>query len=250
MSIQYTVRSCDNAELTQVDRDGFEDDISDYADQLDLQPRGGRPQNHTVLVKVCNKLPNNTQTINTDEVQLVCHYRKVAVMSLGGGKPDNSSEGEIPKDILEGMDREKSTVAQNETETGETRGSRQRRQAEGIEGEAVENRTAEIKFEDLSEKLQEKNVTNGDPEESNEILPNNDSLLNEKVSPVEEEMDQNLSNHVQSERERLAADMLDVENHYSADYNSSSIDLSLEYDDYGQEVSLLLLSCVLLYAGY
>lgn len=256
MSIRYTVRPCDSGDLQQVERDGFEDDITDYIDQLDLSPRGLRPQNHAVLARVCKKLnASNSQSANTScqaaKGQLTNHLRKV-------------SEGEIPKDVLEEIERDgKWTMAQNETEPGEKKGGRQRRQAEGnqtvISSEAsndagtgteieVENRTdtsSEINSEERSEIPSEKNGTKEELEESNEILLNYNALLNRKFSTVEpvnsEEMDENLSlNHIQLERERLTADMLD-------DNNATSLDLALEYDDYSQEVLFFCMHLTYLY---
>lgn len=272
MSIRYTVRPCDSGDLQQVDRDGFDDDISDYIDQIDPQPRGRRAQNHTVLVRVCKKLTNNnTQSVNTSsqtaEGKLQCYLRKVAVTSQGGGNPNMLSEGEIPKDILEEIERDgKYTVTQKGTEPGEKMGDRQRRQAEenwtdssevsedtgsGSGEHDMENRTdtsAEIKPVERNEMPSEKNKTKEQLEQSNEILLNSRAHLNKKFSTVvpviSEEMDENVSqNHIQSEPERLTADM-DLEYNYTASNNTTSIDFALEYDDYSQEV-LWVFFCVL-----
>ncbi|XP_044061159.1 coagulation factor VIII [Siniperca chuatsi] len=268
MSISYTVRPCDNGDLPLVDR--LEDeDISDYIDQLNPQPRGRRSQNHTVMVQVCKKpLTNsNTQSVNissqngTNGVkgQSGCQLKKVT--SVEGGKPNMVSEGEIPLDILEEIKRdEELTVSQNGTEPGGERGGRQRRQAEGnwtdvdissgasedggtgieIREQTVEIKTdtgAEVKAEERNEMSSVNNGTEGELEERNEILLKGNPLLDMKLSTVEltnsEEMDQN---HIQSERERLRADLLELE-YNTADNNTTGIDLSLEYDDYSQEVN-------------
>lgn len=270
MNIRYTVHPCDNGDLQQVDRDGFEDDISDYIDQIDQQPRGRRPQNHTVLVRVCKKLTdNNTQSVNSSiqAAERQCHLRKVAVTSQSRRNPNMVSEGEIPTDILEEIERDgKYTVAQNGTEPGEKPSDRQRRQAEenwtdsyeASEGAGsgrqreVENSTdtsAEVKPVERDEMPSEKNGTNEELKDSNEIYLNSEALLNQKFSTVEpvlsEEMDENLSqNHIQSEPERLRADMMDLEYNYTASNNTTSLDLALDYDDYS-EVSFFFLRYLL-----
>lgn len=280
MSIRYSVLYSNDED--RVDRDGIVEDISDYIDQIDLQVRSRRPENHTVLVRVCKKplADNDTQSVNassqnvtTDttgaEGQSGCWLKNVTVTSLEGGNPGMVSEGEIPQDILEKIERDGEwMVSQNGTEPGEEGSVRMRRHAEGnwtdvdissgasgnggtlvdIEEESVENRTdagAEVQAEERSEMSSVNNGTKVELEESNEILLNNDQQLNEKVSTVErdssEEMDQNFvpQNHVQSERERLTVDVLDRDYNYTTVINKTTgIDLSLEYDDYGQEVLL------------
>lgn len=256
MSVRYTVRQSEDGD--RVDRDGVEDDISDYVDQFDLQPRSRRPENCTTLVRLCKKLlaNNNTQSVNTSSQNVT---NGETVTSLDG-------DGGIPQDVLEELGRDGEwTVSQNETEPGGEGGrGRQRRQAEGnwtdvdissgasedgltgleIGGENVENRTdagAEVKAEERSKMSSVNNETKGELEESNEILPNSNPQLTELVSTVErsnsEEMDRNLIplNHIQSEPERLRAVL---EYNYTADSNNTTgIDLSLEYDDYGLEVN-------------
>ncbi|XP_070770025.1 coagulation factor VIII [Enoplosus armatus] len=262
MSIHYTVRPCDNGDLPLVDRDGYEDDISDYIDQIDLQPRGRRPQNRTILV--CKKAlaNNNTQSVNTSSQNVTndkteggpsgCQLKKVTVTSLEEGEPNMVPE--IPLDILEEIEKEEEwMVSQNGTE--EERGGRQRRQAEGnwtdvdissgasedrgteieIGEQTVENRTdtgAEGKAEERSEMSSVNNGTEGELEESNEILLNANPLLDKKVSTVEPTVDQN---HIQSEPEQLTVDLLELKYNYTADNKTTGIDLSLQYDDYSLE---------------
>ncbi|KAF3693960.1 Coagulation factor VIII Antihemophilic factor [Channa argus] len=271
MSIRYTVRPFNNEELPIVDRDCHEDHNTDFVDQIDLRLRATRPQNRTVLVQVCKKLTNNnTQSANSSSLnvtaneQLGCHLRKVVITSLGGENPNMVSEGEIPKDILEELERDgKWTVSHNRPKPIENKYGRQRRQAEGnetdfssevskdggsgaeIDGDSVENKTEtgrNIKSEQKNEMSSEKNGTKEELEEGNEILLKGNLLPNGKVAaaaPVNsEEMHENLSkNHIQSKSERLTADMLDVKYNYTAGNNIATIDLSLEYDDYDQEIN-------------
>ncbi|XP_078117549.1 coagulation factor VIII [Sander vitreus] len=262
MSIRYTVRQSDDG--NRVDHDGVEDDIADYIDQIDLQPRGRRPENRTQLVQVCKKnvANNNTQSVNTSSQN---------VTNGETGAEDQSAcrleaEEGIPQDILEDTERDGvSTVSQNGTEPGGEGGGRQRRQAEGnwtnvyissgasedggtgieVTKEAMENRTdtgAEEKAEERSEMSSVNNGTKGELEKSNEILLNSNPQLKEKVSTVDlsysGNMDQNLvkQNHIQPQPERLTVDRLKY--NYTADNNNTpAIDLSLEYDDYSQEVN-------------
>ncbi|XP_029298113.1 LOW QUALITY PROTEIN: coagulation factor VIII [Cottoperca gobio] len=270
MSIRYSVRH--SVDGDRVDRDEIEEDIFDYIDPIDLQPRGRRTENRTVLVRVCKKplANNNTQWENTSSQNVTnntteCHLKKVIVSSLGGENPGRVSEGGIPQDILEEIERDGEwTVSQNGTEAGG--GGRQRRQAEGnstdvdnisgaseergttieIREEAAENRTeavGEVKDEERSERSSVTNATKGELEESNEILLNSNPQLSEKISTVTElshskEIHQNLigQNNIQSEPERLTADVLDLNYNYTA-YNSNRINLDLQYEDYNQEMN-------------
>lgn len=260
MSIQYTVRPCDNGDLPLVDHDRDEDDISDYIDQMDLQPRGTRPQNHTVLVQVCKKplTKNNTQSVNISiqivavdkaagaERQSGCQLREVTIRSQGREVPAMVSEEEIPQDVMDEIEKGGEwTVSHNRTEHEGERGVRQRRQAEegngtdvdissgdsedggtGIEVQqhAVENWTdtgAEIKAE---ERHKRSGVNNGTTDQDrNEIL----------LDVVR--------NHIQSEPENRKGDPL-----YLKYNNTANLGLSIEYDDYSQEV--LLLGCLLYFS--
>ncbi len=225
MSIKYTVRQCDNGDLPLVDRDGDEDDISDYLDNMDLLPRGRRPQNPRALVHICKKpLANDTQSVNSSGQNVTDEVTGAEPQS---GCLPKEDEG-IPLDILEEMDIDgELTGSQNDTEPEEERGVRQRRHAESnktdvdissgasedmwtgmeMEGQVVENRndtSAEVQAEEMSNAL---SVNNGTKEETNH-------------------------NFIQSERERLTADLHDADDNN----NTRGIGLSLEYDDYNQEV--------------
>uniref|UniRef100_A0AAQ5X6G0 F5/8 type C domain-containing protein n=1 Tax=Amphiprion ocellaris TaxID=80972 RepID=A0AAQ5X6G0_AMPOC len=79
--------------------------------------------------------------------------------------------------------------------------------------------------------------------ESNEILLDSEPLLSEEVSIVElsnlEDMDQNLvpQNNVKIEHEKLTDDPMALKPNFTAtNTNTTRMDLSLEYDDYNQEV--------------
>uniref|UniRef100_A0A4W6C3F6 Coagulation factor VIII, procoagulant component n=1 Tax=Lates calcarifer TaxID=8187 RepID=A0A4W6C3F6_LATCA len=114
MSILYTVIPCDNGDLPLVDRDEENEDISDFIDKINLQPRGIRPQNDTILVKVCKKplANNNTQSGNssgqnvTAEGQSICQLKRVKVTSPRGEEPNEVSDEGVPQDILEEIARE------------------------------------------------------------------------------------------------------------------------------------------------
>lgn len=271
MSIRYTVRPCDNGDLPLVDWDGDEDDISEYIDQLGLQPRGRRPQNHTVLVRVCNNdtqlASTSGQNITNDKTegtgnagQPACQLKKVTVTPQ-----DMVSQEGIPLDVLKKIKRdEESTVSRTGTEPGGNRGGRQRREAEGnwtdvvssgaLEDggtgiEIVENRTdsgAEVKAEESSEMLSVNNGTKGGLEERNEISLNSNPLQNKKPSTVELNSEEMAQNYIQSEPERLKVELLDLENIVTADNNNTTkIDLSLEYDDYTEEVLFSVCVCLI-----
>lgn len=256
MSIQYTVRQCDNGDLPLVDRDSDEDDISDYLDNLDLLPRGRRPKNPAALVRICKKpLTNNTLSVNSSRQNVTDEVTGAELQSGCLLKEKKEDEG-IPLEILEEMEIDGDlTVSQNDTE--EERGVRQRRHAESnetdvdissgasgdiwtgmeIEEQDVENRndtSAEVQAEEMSGVSSVNNGTKEELEESNEILQlNNNPLLNETDSAAEVNRSEKTNhNYLQSERERLTADLYDADDNN----NTRGIGLSLEYDDYNQEV--------------
>lgn len=245
MSIQYTVLTCEREDLL-VDREIDEDDISDYIDDLLLSPRGMRPQNHTVLLRVCKKVPvnNGTQSVNTSALNATddkrCYLKKV-VLTPPGGKDANVTSGDIiPEDVLEELEIDgEVTAADNGTGRGGERAVRGRRQAEGnwtdvithsgeeeegveLQGQRAQNRTN-------GTIITGKNGTKGELEESNEISLNGNPA-NPKVEPVtSEEM---VPNHIPSEVEKLKPLQ-------QQSYNSTGNMLSIDYDDYDQEVPFL-----------
>ncbi|XP_068596525.1 coagulation factor VIII [Brachionichthys hirsutus] len=255
MSIHYTVRPCDNGDLPLVDRDPDEDDISEFIDQLDLQPRSRRPQNRTMWIRVCNKtLINNTQSVNISgqndnkaegtaaEGQSGCQLKKVMVASQEG-----ASGGGIPLDILEEMEIDGEwTASRNEDERGGEGGVRQRRQAEGngagvdiggggsgieIGEQAVENKpnSAEVKAEERGE------MPGGDHEESNKISLSSKLLLSKKISTAEQTSSQDINrNDSASEPEPLHTAL---EYNRTADGNLTRLGLAVDYDDYSQEAN-------------
>lgn len=247
MSVQYTVLTCERDDLL-VDREIDEDDISDYIDDLLLAPRGMRPQNHTVLLRVCKKVPvnNGTQSVNTSALNATddrrCYLKKV-VLTPPGGKDANVTSGEIiPEDVLEELELdEEVTAAANGTDRGGERAVRGRRQAEeywtdvithsgeedGEEGMELQEQRAQNRTN--STIITGKNGTKGEPEESNEIsLTGNPAKT--KVEPVtSEEM---VPNHIPSEVERLKPLQ-------QQSYNGTGNMLSIDYDDYDQEVPFL-----------
>lgn len=198
MSIEYTVRPSSHGDRPLVDHDEDPDDIFDFVDELELGPRGVRPQ---------------------DEKE-----KETKPEGAGGGRRRRQAE----ESWTDGE------VSSGAADNGET--------TLEIGGEATENKTdtgVEINVELESE------MTNGTKEESNEILLEGNPQLNTKVSTVEpsnlQEMDQNFlpQNLIQSDPEQQTVDLLGLEYNYTTNINTSGIDLSLEYDDYNQEVLLL-----------
>lgn len=272
MSIYYSVRSCDNGDLPLVSHDRDEDDISDYIDQIDLMPRGARPQNHTVMVRVCEKAltHNNTQSLNTanqnvtdergDERQSGCKMKKVTLTSQGG-EPTLMSEERIPEDILEKIAKgEERMAAHNETGYGEERVVRERRQAEGkesdvdissgalqdegagsrIQEQPGEERTltepAQIKAQERKEMSSFNNGTKEDLEQSNHILLKSNPVVNKTASTGEPTNSEDLD-YIHSEPEKLKLYLQNlVQNYTAVSSNMSGIGLSMDYDDYRGEV--------------
>lgn len=251
MSIQYTVLTCERDDLL-VDREIDEDDISDYIDTLGLGPRGLRPQNGTVLLRVCKKVPinNSTQSVNTSALNATnerrCYLKKVTLTPPGREDANVTSEERIPEDILEELEIDgEVTEAPNGTR-GE-RAVRRRRQVEGDRthsGEEGREEGMEIQKQTVGNGTNttfttEKNRTKEEPEEGNEISPSCTPSRSEVTSTVEpvtsEEMDQN---YIPSEAEKLKP-------HQQQSHNLMRNELSVEYDDYNQEV--LFVTCVCLW---
>ncbi|XP_037531746.1 coagulation factor VIII [Nematolebias whitei] len=254
MSIRYTVLPCNNGELSLVDDDVAED-ISDYYDQIFLQPRGVRPQNGTVLVRVCKKpVANETRGQNvtmdqTEGVSSACELRRVPVTSLKKITPP--LDAGIPKDVLEKIEKDgKWTAAENLAELG---GSRRRRQTgganSGILNEEIVFKNAAEHVENMTETASKSKLEgrSGIPNVKKRTVPNesNDILLNSEESKVSAEdvissefMDENFvpQNHIFAEPVRLPDDLLDLDYNFT-DANLNQIDLALEYDDYKEEVN-------------
>lgn len=275
MSIQYTVRSCDHGDNGLVDHERDMYDISDYIDQLELGPRGMRPQNNTVLVRVCKKplAPNDTQSLNASDAIAAgnrthvteadrrsrCQLKRVTL------KPQEkqNTEGVIPQDILEGLDIEKELASYNAT-------TRQRRQVEGnrtsvdIGSEAsgdgvtvteiwkqiMENSTDSITTVTADGSNQTSSVSNASEEfdHNNEIVLNRDPHLDINPSKAPP-MNSNNPSYIQLAPERLRLFEQEIEKNGTADSNyTAGIRMSVEYDDYSQEVIFLsVFECVFEY---
>lgn len=243
MSIQYSVLTCEREDLL-VDREIDEDDISDYIDTLDLGPRGLRPQNGTVLLRVCKKVPvnNSTQSVNasarnaTDDRRC---YLKEVTFAPPGRKDANGTSGErIPEDILEELEID-GEVTEARNGTGGERAVRRRREAEDnlTPGEEGRGEGMEIQKHTVgngtSSTFAERNRTKEELEEANEIslsgAPRN--KVTSTVEPVtSKEM---ILNYVPSEAEKLKPPQ-------QQSHNLTGNELSVEYDDYNQEVRFLV----------
>lgn len=251
MSVHYTVRPCNSGEHSLVD-DDVDEDISDYYDEILLQPRGVRPQNGTVLVRVCKKvLANKTtsQNITVDRTKTVhsaCELRRVPVESLK--KVKAPVDAGIPADVLEKIEKDGHwTASGNRTELGRSRQKKQadRNQTEedassGILPEGILLKNVTEYMEDVTDPGEEEN-----PKDSNDIsLISKESLSNTdstKALMPSKDQDQEFvsQNHIFAEPLRLSDDLLDLDYNFT-DVNPTQINLSLEYDDYNDQVCLLL----------
>lgn len=263
MSIQYTVRSCDRGDNGLVDHER-DIDISDYIDQLELGPRGMRPQNNTMLVRVCKKplAPNDTQSLNTSDANGVgnrthvtkadrqsrCQLRRVTLKPQKG----QNTEGVIPQDVLEGLEIDKELASYNAT-------TRQRRQVEGnrtsfdigseASGDRVtvtqileqvkENGTNGIATVTADGSNQTSSVSNASAEEfedNNEIVLNRVPHLDINPSTAPPTITNN-QRYIQLAPERLRLFEQKIEKNGTADSSyTEGIRMSIEYDDYSQEV--------------
>ncbi|KAM6953333.1 coagulation factor VIII [Aplochiton taeniatus] len=122
MTVRYTVRPCDNGvDLPLVEKDDYEEDLSDYLDQLlPMGPRGTRPQNRSVAVRVCKKnalnatsagngtdndLGNDVAGVGGQAGEPLCEIRHVTVASSEGDANMVSDEG-IPLDVLRELEQD------------------------------------------------------------------------------------------------------------------------------------------------
>lgn len=271
MTIQYTVRSCDHGDNGLVDHERDIDDISDYIDLLELGPRGMRPQNNTVLVRVCEKplAPNDTQSLNASDANGAgnrtrvteadrrsrCQLKRVTL------KPQEkqNTEGVIPQDVLEGLDIDKELASYNAT-------TRQRRQVEGDIGseasgdgvtvteiwkQIMENNTDSITTVTADGSNQTSSVSNASAEEfdhNNENVLNRDPHLDRNPSTAPPTNSNNQS-YIRLAPERLRLFEQEIEKNGRADSNyTAGIRMSVEYDDYNQEVIFLsVFKCVFEY---
>lgn len=252
MSIQYTVLTCEREDL-MVDQELDEDNFSDYVDNLVLGPRGMRPQNHTVLLKVCNKVPlnNSTHSVNTSALNATdgrrCYLKKVTLTPPGGDDANITSGERVPEDILEELQLDgKVTAAPNGILRVGERALRQRRQVEengtdfdlysGDEGSEERSEIQERPAENRTNAAAARINRTEELEEGNEILltGNPANKRSFTVEPVtSEEM---VQNYIMSEEEKLIL-------HQQRPGNIAANELSVEYDDYNQEVLLLMRVC-------
>ena len=284
MSIIYTVLPCDNGDLPLVDRNEMDEDLTQYMDKLGPRGRRPQNRTVSVRECKRPLAGNNTGNISGQNVTDANTEGTAAEGQPGCQDGGDGSEGEIPEHILEELLKDGDWMdSQNGTEAGGEGGVRQRRQAEGngtdmlissgasedgwmeieIGERDAENGTdtaAEVKSEEVSEisnvnnggteiEIEDKaslnNETKGELAESNEILLNSNPAT-KKVSTsgqtTSEEMDQN---YIQSKPERLEVDPPNQRVNYTVDNSrSAGIGLSLDYDDYSDEV---LLSVLVLY---
>lgn len=268
MSIQYTVRSCDHGDNGLVDIERDADDISDYIDQLDLGPRSIRPQNNTVLVRVCKRplAPNDTQSLNTSDANGAgngtnvtqtdrrpsCQLKRVTLKT----QDRQNTDGVIPQDVLDELEIDKELVSPNAT-------TRQRRQVEGngtsaemsteASGDGVtltaiwehvmENRndsTAAATTDGGNQTLSANKVSGEDSHDNNEIVLNRDAHLDINSSTAPPLNSRHLS-HIQLAPERLRLFEMEIEKNRTAGSNyTAGIQMSVEYDDYSDEVIISL----------
>lgn len=267
MSIQYTVRPCDHGDNDLVDHERDVDDISDYIDQLELGPRGIRPQNNTVLIRVCKRplAPNDTRSLNTSEAngagnstnvtetdrQLRCQLKRVTLKT----QERQNTDGLIPQDVLEGLEIDKELVSNNAT-------TRQRRQVEGngasveISSEAsgggvtvteiwehvMENRNGSTATAvEGNQTSIENNSSGGEFNVNTEIVLNRDAHLDISPSTAPQLNSSNLS-YSRLAPERLRLFELEIEKNRTANSNyTAGIHMSVEYDDYSEEVIFLVI---------
>lgn len=250
MSILYTVRPCDNGQLSLVDPDDEEDSF-DYFDYIGLGPRSSRPPNGIITVRVCKKSRqrhNTTQSGHSvTEEAAQCKLKNVTVASLGRVKANNVSEEQIPLDILEETgSNQKKVVSDTQNNSEPQVDGRWKRQAVGswtdedLMSEALdmENKN-DTNLEENGQMFGESNLTKKELEVFNEILPNTPSpteTMSEGESILKEMDNLDSLNHFQTTPDRQTVDLRAEFRNYTHIENATSISLSVEYDDYSLEV--------------
>lgn len=252
MSIRYNVLMCEREDLL-VDSEIDEDNISDYIDDLDLGPRGTRPQNHTVLLQVCKKVPvnNSTHSANMSSLNATddrrCYLKKVT-FTPPGGEDANVTSGEIiPEDILEELQLDAEvTAAPNGTLRVGERALRQRRQAEynrtdvnihSGEGGRDERMDTQEEPAENRANTNEKNVTKKLEEGIENFLTDNPAMNKMAFTDEPVTSEEEIQNYIMSEAEKLKP-------HQQQSGNIAGNELSVEYDDYTQEVRFLMRVCL------
>ncbi|KAM8847820.1 coagulation factor VIII isoform 1-T1 [Synchiropus picturatus] len=235
MSVYYVVRTCNKRENPMVDDDDdIEEDISDYMDLIDQQPRGFKPQKLKMMMELCRKVWDyqNATTGSGKERR------------PNAGNQTTVSEGLIPLDVLEELEEEEKMDSWNETEF-EGR-ARQRRGAEGnwTDGEHKENMIVEDQGKVLD------NHTDGASEdenikriaEYNEIIPEGTRAPKTEIPAAEEGefqgTDLGLVPPSQYPEDQMDYPPGEDYSYLTLDNNATHFDLSLEYDDYSHESNI------------
>ncbi|KAI2657139.1 Coagulation factor VIII [Labeo rohita] len=112
MSVRYTVVNCERV-LPVVDNEDYEDEFIEFIEQNFPSPRGTMKKNRTIAVRVCRNrtgMDSATEQVNMisdNERQnrtRVCEIRYIPVKREND--VDALSQGGIPQDILDQLDRE------------------------------------------------------------------------------------------------------------------------------------------------
>uniref|UniRef100_A0A4W5QDY1 Coagulation factor VIII, procoagulant component n=1 Tax=Hucho hucho TaxID=62062 RepID=A0A4W5QDY1_9TELE len=228
MSAHYSVLSC-NIELLVDNEDleyGLEDALPDYVDHF-FKPRSlyPQPQNRTVAVRVCRKQPgdhgsDNNVTFKAGDQRSICEVRYVTVSSADE-EANLLSQGGIPTDVLEQLEKDGEWKASENQEGGDLGGEqggngRQRRQA-GLEG--------------------------GENGERNKLVENCEEEMLDQLKVQQQREEQKagdvhpLSNNTHTEPDTPLLDLLDLDfSNVSNDNETAPRNtVSLEYDDYSEE---------------
>lgn len=252
MSIQYSVLMCEREDLL-VDHEIDEDNIVDYTDDLGFGPRGRRPQNHTVWLRVCKKVPvnNSTHSANTSSLNATddrrCYLKKVTFTPPGGEDANLTSVEIIPDNILEELQRaaELTAVPNGTLHVGE-RALRRRREAEynrtdvnihSGEGGRDERMDTQEEPAENRTNTNEKSGTKKLEEGIENFLTNNPAMNKMAFTDEPVTSEEKIQNYIISEAEKLKP-------HQQQSGNIAGNELSVEYDDYTQEVLFLTRVCL------
>ncbi|CAL9706975.1 unnamed protein product [Knipowitschia caucasica] len=234
MSIFYSVRPCDKGRLPLVDSDEEEDDF-DYLDYIDFGPRGSRPLNRSITVRVCKKGANATKFerkgTKIDSRCLVKNVTVAQLHQLSGGRAKKEQEEEIPLDILEqtGVKTDLNVRLKRHTHDDNFTEDEDIAEYWELEQDVESHNVSSTALEQKKHIFSDFNSTEYDAKEDNEILP-------EPTDYIESETGKILNELLMHPPATIAkqAGSIELKNN-TENQNATDLTLSVDYDDYSEE---------------
>ncbi|KAK7922408.1 hypothetical protein WMY93_009310 [Mugilogobius chulae] len=238
MSILYSVRSCENGKLALVDPEE-EDDVFDYLDYVDFGPRGSKPLNQTITVRVCKKVINASQS-ETENINkaLRCRLKNVTVAQLGSIKTKKEQEEEIPLDVLEetGVNIDsKNSIVRLKRQTHRNRTEEELLLEEIIgywettQQDLESQNHSSTTLKDNTQIFADNNSSKYEPDRDKDILLDSADFLEPDIQNILQ--DYSTANR---EKQTVKLEVLEFKNITENDTRTNNY-LSADYDDYREE---------------